>query len=158
MRIFGIDPSVRVLGWGIIEQQDGVFRYVASDTIYTNPQETMSIRLSKLFKKLESLIDEYSPNLVALETAFLKDDPSAFLKLSNVQGIVMALAGIKAIDLREVAPTLVKKTLTGNGRAGKEQVRNMVTNVLLNQGIKFSSYDESDSLAIAYTAGVCLSL
>ncbi len=158
MRIFGIDPSVRVLGWGVVEKQDGSFRYVASDTVYTNPQETMSMRLSKLFKKLESLIDEYSPNLIAIETAFLKDDPSAFLKLSNVQGVVMALAGIKGIELKEVAPTLVKKTLTGNGRAGKEQVRNMVVNVLLNQGIKFSSYDESDSLAIAYTAGVYFNL
>jgi crossover junction endodeoxyribonuclease RuvC len=158
MRIFGIDPSVRVLGWGVIEKQDGDFRYIASDTVYTNPCETMSIRLAKLFKKLESLIDEYSPNFIALETAFLKEDPSAFLKLSNVQGVVMALAGIKGIELKEVAPTLVKKTLTGTGRAGKEQVRNMVVNVLLNQGIKFSSYDESDSLAIAYTAGVYFNL
>ncbi len=158
MRIFGIDPSVRVLGWGVIERDEQSFRYVASDTVYTNPCESMSVRLSKLFKKLDVLIDEYCPKIIALETAFLKSDPSAFLKLSHVQGIVMAIAGIKGIELREVAPTLVKKTLTGTGKAGKEQVRSMVINVLLNQGIKFSSYDESDSLAIAYTAGVCFDL
>lgn len=158
MRIFGIDPSVRVLGWGVIEKEEGAFRYVASDTLYTNPCESMSIRLAKLFKKLDVLIEEYAPKVIALETAFLKDDPSAFLKLSNVQGVVMALAGIKGIELREVAPTLVKKTLTGTGKAGKDQVRNMVVNVLLNQGIKFSSYDESDALAIAYAAGVCFDI
>ncbi len=155
MRIFGIDPSVRVLGWGVVEMHDQSFRYLASDTLYTNPAETMSMRLGKLFKKLDSLLDQYLPDVVALEGIFVRDDPSAAFKLGHVQGIVMSLAGMKGMKLQEVAPTLVKKTLTGTGRAGKEQVRSMVLHVLAHQGIKFSSYDESDALAIAYAAGVC---
>jgi crossover junction endodeoxyribonuclease RuvC len=155
MRIFGIDPSVRVLGWGVVEMQEQSFRYIASDTLYTNPAETVSVRLGKLFKKLDSLLDQYLPNVVALEGIFVQNDPSATFKLGYVQGIVMAMSGMKGIPLKEMAPTLVKKTLTGTGRAGKDQVRSMVLNVLGNPGIKFSSYDESDALAIAYAAGVC---
>ncbi len=155
MRIFGIDPSVRVLGWGVVEMQEQSFRYIASDTLYTNPAETVSVRLGKLFKKLDSLLDQYLPNVVALEGIFVQNDPSATFKLGYVQGIVMAMSGMKGIPLKEMAPTLVKKTLTGTGRAGKDQVRSMVLNILGNQGIKFSSYDESDALAIAYAAGVC---
>ena len=50
MRILGIDPSVRILGWGVIEKHEQAFKYVASDTVYTNPAEVMSIRLGKLFQ------------------------------------------------------------------------------------------------------------
>lgn len=154
MRILGIDPSVRILGWGVIEKHEQAFKYVASDTVYTNPAEVMSIRLGKLFQKIEALCEEYKPEVIALETAFVQNDPSAAFKISYVQGIVMAVAGIKAIQMKEVAPTEVKKTLTSSGRAGKEQVRAMLFNVLSHNGIKFSSYDQSDALAIAYTAAV----
>lgn len=154
MRVFGIDPSVRALGWGLIEVLQNKAYYVASDTFYTNPAESMPIRLHKIQRKIELLLDQYTPQAIALETVFLQSDLLAILKMSYVRGIVMAIAGQKGIALQEVAPTAVKKALTGNGRAGKDSVREMITHVLELKDQKFSSFDESDALAIAYCAFV----
>lgn len=154
MRIFGIDPSVRVLGWGVIDLLDCKVSYVASDAIYTNPAESMPMRLCKIQKKLTQLLDQYVPEVIALETVFLQADLLAILKISYVRGIAMSAAGERSIRVVEVAPTSVKKSLTGNGRAGKERVREMVVQVLGLEKPKFSSFDESDALAIAYCSAV----
>ena len=154
MRILGIDPSVRSLGWGMLEYSNQKYHYIASDTAYTNPAEAMSIRLGKLSKKVSQIIEEYLPDIVALETSFLEHDVSAVLKLSYVRGVVMSIVGIKGLKLCEIAPLSVKKAVTGNGRSGKEQVKKMLLQIIAHNGIKFSSYDESDALAIAYTASM----
>jgi crossover junction endodeoxyribonuclease RuvC len=157
-RIFGIDPSVRALGWGVIDSLEGELSCIASDTVYTNPAESMSLRLYKIQKKLEHLLEQYAPDVIALETVFLQSDLLAILKISYVRGIVMALAGARSIKLVEVAPTSVKKCLTGNGRSGKDHVREMLVHVLKlpKERQKFSSFDESDALAIAYCSAIGL--
>lgn len=158
MRTFGIDPSVRALGWGVIDFLSGQPFYIASDTIYTNPAENMPLRLHKIQKKLEQLLDQYVPDYIALESVFLQSDLLAILKISYVRGIVMSLAGARSIKVVEVAPTNVKKCLTGNGRSGKDSVREMLTHVLQlpKERQKFSSFDESDALAIAYCGSIGL--
>ncbi|QEK39847.1 crossover junction endodeoxyribonuclease RuvC [Candidatus Sneabacter namystus] len=154
MRIFGIDPSVLVCGWSLIEYSDGAASYIDSDTIFTNPAENISIRLYKLMKKFHELLDEHRPDAISIEEVFLRKDIGVVFKLSYVRGIILALAGDRKIPVIEVAPVTVKKVVTGNGKSGKAQVRNFVVKVVHNNGIRFSSYDESDALAIAYCAGV----
>lgn len=156
MRVLGIDPSVRVLGWGVLQDgnEGGKVSYVASDTIRTNPVETMPTRMAKLYKKLVSVVEEYSPDVIGLETAFVQEDPSAILKLSYAHGLVVTLAGIYQLELVELAPSVVKKTVTGNGKASKDTVRQMLSYIVCTGGrrIAFGSFDESDALAISYSA------
>lgn len=155
MKILGIDPSIGHLGWGVIDTEKNL--YLSGGTLYTNASESLPIRLSKLSDKIEENIEIYNPSVVALESVFLKKDLHVVFSLSYVRGMIMTIIGKRNIKMVEVASTKVKKNVAGSGRASKDQIKRMLPNLIkIPSGVKFSSYDETDAIAIAYCA--CLEL
>lgn len=152
MIILGIDPALASLGWGAIEIRGNAKPlYVAGGLIKTFPEEKLHLRLAFIVKKLEEIIGLYNPALVSMEETFVNKNAVTSLKLGYVRGAIMALAGLKSLELKEFKPNFVKKALVGAGHAGKDSVLSSLKFVLsgLPERIK---YDEADALAAAYCA------
>ncbi len=153
LRILGIDPGSRFLGWGVIEDSGqggfpGRIHCVASGVLKLAAIDDFSERLLELFNRLEAVIREHSVQYLAIEKAFFAKDPLAALKLGQVRGVVLLLAAQHRVEPVEIAPNAVKKSVAGYGHADKDAVGKMVTRWLGGNQV-FERSDESDAVAIA---------
>ena len=151
MQILGIDPGINNTGWAIINY-NGRINYIASGTIKTDANLPLGTRLFKICNTLEDIISQYKPQIAGLEEVFVNKNFQSSLKLSHARGAIMLTIAKFMIPLNEFAPNLVKKTVTGVGRAEKTQVQHMI-NIIISQA-KFLNADEADALAIAYTCHI----
>lgn len=152
MIILGIDPAISHIGWGIINSIGSQIKYIASGVIDTHAKNELPHRLAEISYKIESIINEFKPDIAAMEEVFINKNPLSSLKLSHARGAIMTIIGRSHIPLEEYAPNKVKKTLVGVGRAEKEQVLHMINIIMPTAKIK--KFDESDALAVAYTCSV----
>jgi len=145
-RIIGIDPGSHATGWGVVEVQPAV-RRIASGVIRPGKGRALPARLLAIHDTLSALIVEHGPAIMAVEDLFNAKNPRSSLILGHARGAII-LAGARAgLEVHEYAPAEIKKALTGNGQAGKEQVGFMVMRLL---GLKEEpALDESDALAVA---------
>lgn len=148
MITLGIDPGTLFTGFGLVEKHGNAFRAVDYGVISTNAKDDMPKRLKQIYDALASKIEQYRPTKISLETAFFGKNVQSALKLGQVRGVVMILAMNYGLSLSEYAPREVKKAITGNGNAAKEQVEFMVKHFLALQGINARA-DAFDALAIA---------
>lgn len=146
MIIIGIDPGLLNTGWGIIWAQGLKLNYIASGTIKTNANNNIQYRLKYIHDKLSEIILEYKPISGAMEESFLNNNPSSSLKLAHARGVIMFTMASLNIDLVEYAPTLVKKTVVGVGRAEKFQIAAMIK-ILLPNSVSNTEHS-SDALAV----------
>lgn len=147
--MLGIDPGTIHLGWGVVERNGARLVHVAHGVIHARPSHSLSERLVLIAAGLEQIISEYRPSLGSVEEVFFHKDPQAAAKLGHARGVVLLALGRAGVPLREHAPARIKRTLTGNGRAEKSQVAQMV-GAILGLSEKLPS-DASDALAIAIT-------
>lgn len=150
MRVLGIDPGLRNMGWGIISVDGPRLRHVANGVIRTEANGSatdLGARLSVLFRGLTAVIAEYLPDAAAVEQTFVNKDAVGTLKLGQARGIALLAPAEAGIEVGEYAPNAVKKTVVGVGHAGKEQVQHMVRVQL--PGVVFDGADAADALAIA---------
>lgn len=153
MLILGIDPGTNYTGWGLIKRLSiNSFQYIASGVITTSNTEELYLRLAKISNEIEKVIENFNPFLVAVEESLANKNPQSSIKLAHTRGAILAVLGKCNLQVLEIMPKTIKKTLTGNGNAEKAQVEHMVKILLPNCTIKRN--DEADALAIAYTAGV----
>ena len=156
MRVLGIDPGLRVAGYGCIEfsANTGIPTLVEGGAIKLNTKESVSLRLVQLYNDITEVIEELQPELLAVETIFTHERQVATATILGYARGVILLAGEQAsLPLVEFAPTEIKKSVTGSGRASKEQVQLAVAHTLKLQEPPKPS-DVSDALAIALTAAV----
>ena len=154
MRVLGIDPGSQITGIGIIDAEtrgdaksggEGN-QHVFSESLRL-PKGELSRRLGAIYQRLETVIGEYKPQVIALEKVFLAKNPQAALTLGHARGAAM-LAGVNAgLEVYEYSATEIKKTIVGRGRADKAQVQHMVRALL--QLKEQPEVDESDALACA---------
>lgn len=147
IRIFGIDPGLRHMGWGVVELAGTRLSYVASGVISPSAKDELPVRLASLYAALETLLGEHQPDEAAVEETFVNKDPASTLKLGQARGMALLAPARLGIPVGEYAANQVKKTVVGVGHADKKQVQAMVK-VLLPRA-DFSSADEADALAIA---------
>ncbi|MEQ8656761.1 MAG: crossover junction endodeoxyribonuclease RuvC [Hyphomicrobiales bacterium] len=147
IRIFGIDPGLRHMGWGVVDLAGTRLSYVASGVISPPAKESLAMRLAALYDGLETLLGEHTPDEAAVEETFVNKDPASTLKLGQARGMALLAPARRGIPVGEYAANQVKKTVVGVGHADKKQVQAMVK-VLLPRA-HFSSPDEADALAIA---------
>jgi len=146
MRVIGIDPGSQITGIGIVDVGKGQndVTYVHAESLRL-PKGDLAKRLAVIFQRLEVLIAEYKPSVMALEKVFLSKNPQSALVLGHARGAAM-LAGVNAgLDIAEYSATEIKKTIVGKGRADKAQVQHMVR-VLLNLRVT-PEEDAADALA-----------
>lgn len=146
MRVLGIDPGSQITGIGIVDVDGNATRYVFAESL-TLPRGALQNRLRKIYQRLEQLIAQYTPDVMALEKVFLAKNPQAALTLGHARGAAM-LAGVNAdLQIEEYSATEIKKAIVGRGRADKAQVAHMVR-VLLNLR-QTPPTDAADALACA---------
>lgn len=146
MRILGVDPGSRMTGYGIVENVNGRLIHVDHGAIKTEEGPFPS-RLLKIQESLSRLMDEHSPDVMAVEEAFFARNVQSALKLGQVRGVVLLTAALQKVEIFEYSPMEIKKALTGYGRAEKEQIRYMVCALLKLERVL--SLDASDALAVA---------
>lgn len=145
--ILGIDPGLQHTGWGVIESVGSKLSFIACGTIHTTPKAPMAARLSHLSVELQRIMDCYKPESAGIEETFVNKNAQSSLKLGHARGALMLTMGQANLPLSEYAALLVKKTVTGVGRAEKGQIKAMLK-VLLPQANP-ESEDAADALAVA---------
>lgn len=147
MIIIGIDPGLIKTGWGIIRKIDNQIKYIASGTIKTQPTLPLSERLHNIYSKVDELIKIYKPDEFAIEETFVNKNPLSSLKLGHARGVAILAASLNNLSVFEYSPNLIKKTVTGAGKADKQQMIAMIKYIF--PGINLKTEDEADSLSIA---------
>lgn len=150
MKVLGIDPGSQTLGWGIVEGNGLKYQGVAYGTVKSNPRETFSKRLLKIYQGIEEVIERFEPDVVSVEEAFYAANVQVAMKLGQVRGVILLMAEKSGLEIAEYSPRLIKKTVVGYGNAEKQQVQEMVR-ILLKLRKNPEPHDAADALAIAIT-------
>ncbi|MBP5171115.1 MAG: crossover junction endodeoxyribonuclease RuvC [Bacteroidales bacterium] len=149
--ILGIDPGTNVMGYGVLHVVNGKAQYVLMGVLKLGKYEDHYLRLRKIFERTLSLINEFLPDEMAIEAPFFGKNVQSMLKLGHAQGCAIAAAVSRDIPIHEYAPLKIKMALTGNGRASKEQVADMVGRILsIPKEDLVPQLDATDALAAAY--------
>src|SRR3989339_793562 len=152
MKILGIDPGYERLGIAILEKnKTGKEIVVYSECFNTSAKLKFEERLLLLGQKVEKIIQEYKPEVLAIETLFLTTNQKTVMHVSEARGVVIYEASQAGLKVFEASPPQIKIATTGYGRANKEQIMKMVK-ILVKIDNKKTSDDELDAIAIALTA------
>jgi crossover junction endodeoxyribonuclease RuvC len=149
IRIIGIDPGLRNVGWGVIAVAGSRLTYIACGSIKTRADLSLAERLAHIHRGLTALIEAERPDEAAVEETFVNRDPQSALKLGQARGIALAAPALLGLPVAEYAANVVKKTIVGVGHAEKEQVAMMVK--MLLPACQIGSPDAADALAVAIT-------
>ncbi len=157
MRILGLDPGSRVCGYGVIDVGDGgpsirnEMRYVECGILTAPAERSMEQRLGEIACGLREVIAELAPNVVAVEDVFVHQNARSGLALAQARGMVLAVVGLAGLSVASYPPASVKKSVSGSGKADKDQVARMVQALI---GLKsLPRADATDALAVAITHG-----
>lgn len=148
MIILGIDPGSHFCGYGILQIENRKIIAAGCDVINTDNTSNLENRLTVIYEKIKNVIDEYKPDMAAVETIFYGKNIKSAFTLGHARGVVMLALAKRGIPIYEYSPREVKLSVVGNGNASKEQVEFMVQKIL-NIDIKHKTQDASDALAIA---------
>jgi crossover junction endodeoxyribonuclease RuvC len=146
--ILGIDPGTLLMGYGLIEVDNGHARLLEMNVLKLSSRMDAYERLQLIHRKVNQLIEVFSPNEFAIEAPFFGKNVQSMLKLGRAQGVAIATAMQAGIPVTEYSPKKIKQSITGNGNAGKEQVWKMLQH-LLQLRTQIIHYDASDALAVA---------
>ncbi len=146
MRVMGLDPGLRALGWGVVDMSGSRLVHVANGVVRTS-SGSLGERLAQLFEELSEIWARFSPDEAAVEQTFVNRDGAGTLKLGQARGIAMLVPARAGISVGEYAPNAVKKAVVGVGHADKRQVDHMVKMQL--PGVDIAGPDAADALAIA---------
>lgn len=145
-RILGIDPGLRVTGFGVLDARGGKLVYVTSGCIRTTGA-SLPTRLGVIVRDLAHVIAEERPTEVAVEKVFVNVNPNSTLLLGQARGAAIAAAVLAGLPVTEYTAGQVKQAVVGAGRAQKAQVQAMVRRLLLLPGTPAA--DAADALAAA---------
>lgn len=146
MRVLGLDPGLRVMGWGIIDSHNGRVRHVAHGTCRTTGKE-LAPRFVARIPRGSQTIGQRETTDAAVEQTFVNSNGAATLKLGQARAIALLVPAQAGLEVAEYAPNAIKKTIVGVGHADKAQVAHMVQSQLPTAGPVKD--DAADALAIA---------
>lgn len=147
MRVLGIDPGLRNMGWGVIEVYGSRITHVANGICHSLATDDLGTRLASLHAQLTDVLKTYAPDTAAVEQTFVNKDGAGTLKLGQARGIAMLVPAQAGLSIGEYYPNAIKKAVVGVGHADKKQIDHMVR--LQLPGVKLAGPDAADALAIA---------
>jgi len=149
VRIIGIDPGLGRVGYGIIEVKDERKIFLDCGVIETNKNKKEEERLCEIFNDLNTLIDHWKPDIAAVEKFFFYRS-STTISVVQARGVIMMAFASRKIKVSEYAPSQVKLTIAGSGKASKREV---IEAVMYNLNLTYEPKpdDSADALAIALT-------
>lgn len=144
--ILGVDPGSRITGYGVIRQIGGRTEYVASGCIRTSGEQLPG-KLKQIYDGVSEIIQQFHPDLFAIEEVFLAKNPNSSLKLGQARGSAIVAAVNAELPVAEYAARKIKQSVVGTGAATKEQVQHMVMQLLKLPACPQA--DAADALAVA---------
>lgn len=150
MIILGIDPGLAIVGYGVIDSQNGGSRPIDCGVINTPKEDSVPVRLSKIYDGMISLIERYKPDCIAIEELFFNTNITTGINVAQARGVILLACTQKNLKMYEYTPLQIKQALTGYGKAEKKQIQFMVTR-LLNLKAVPKPDDAADGLAVALT-------
>ena len=150
MRILGVDPGISITGFSIIDSKKNRTSLLAYGTIRPKSKDSLPKRLNYLFEEVNKILDQFSPDVLAIEDAFYSNNVKSAMILGQARGCIILAASQADILIYEFAPRKVKMSVCGNGAASKEQVSYMVTKILKLEKAP-TPLDVSDAMAV----GLC---
>lgn len=148
MRVLGIDPGSRYLGYGVVEWRGTQSVHVASGVVRTDPRAPLSEKLNQLFIELGQVLNVFAPQAVAVEGVFAHKNARSALVLGHARGVALLVAARARLPVFEYAPARVKRSVGAGGNDTKGSVARMVTTLLHLQGA-LERADCYDALAVA---------
>ncbi len=146
--ILGIDPGTNLMGYGLLEEKNQKFKMIALGAIDLKKYEDHYLKLNHIFERTTSLIDQFHPDELAIESQFYGKNVQSMLKLGRAQGVAIAAALQRNLPIFEYAPRKIKLSITGSGTATKEQVAVMLQRLLKIVELP-EKFDATDALAVA---------
>ena len=146
MKILGLDPGLRVTGYGVIDKTGSTLSYITSGCI-KSPDGELPDRLKNILNSVQEVISRFAPGEVAVEKVFVNVNPQSTLLLGQARGAAICAAVAQNLPVSEYTALQVKQAVVGNGHATKEQVQEMVKRLLNLSG--YPSPDAADALACA---------
>lgn len=147
IRILGIDPGLRITGWGLVEAEGNRLRHVADGVVMTDSEAGVPTRLRALHEALAALIAAHGPHEAAVEETYVNTNATATLKLGYARGVALLAPALAGLPVAEYGAKTVKMSVVGTGGADKNQVGLMVRRLL--PGATLKRADAADALAVA---------
>lgn len=148
-RILGIDPGTNVLGFALIDADKKAIQVLEIGVVtFKHISDEHTEKLKYIFEQVQDLIRQYKPSEMAIEAPFFGKNVQSMLKLGRAQGVAIAAGMVNNLSITEYMPKKIKRAVTGNGNASKEQVAGMLESILRT---KFTEkyFDATDALATA---------
>jgi crossover junction endodeoxyribonuclease RuvC len=146
MKILGIDPGLRITGFGVILKEGTRLSYIASGTIRT-PEGSLPERLKTILAGVSEVVRTYSPDCAAIEKVFVNVNPQSTLLLGQARGAAICALVDNDLAVAEYTALQVKQAVVGHGRAAKQQMQDMVQRLLVLPGLPGT--DAADALGVA---------
>ncbi len=149
MKILGVDPGLRITGYGVISVVNKRIQLIETGIITPKSNEIIQDRIAVVFKGLEEIVNQHRPEVMVLEKLFThyRHATTACL-LGHVRGVICLLCSLKGVRLKEHSVRRIRVAITGHGAASKAQTQGMVAHVLGIAREKLTP-DASDALALA---------
>lgn len=151
MLIMGIDPGIGITGYSFVEYNNESFELITSGSIQTDKTAPHPKRLKELKDDMDFLIKKYQPDCASIEQLFFFKNQKTIIPVAQARGAILLTLEENAIPMFEYTPLVVKQTITGHGRAQKNEVKMMVKNYIkLDDNIKLDDTIDSVALAICH--------
>lgn len=147
--ILGLDPGTNLMGFGIIKSNNISIKLIQYGVIKMNMEKEHHKRLKTIFKTVNDLIKEFKPHEISIEAPFYGKNVQSMLKLGRAQGAAIIAGEMNKINIFEYAPKKIKQSVTGNGNASKEQLSEMVKNIIGIKKLEKNKFDATDALGAA---------
>ena len=146
--ILGIDPGTTIMGYGLIQIKGKKMELLQMGVLHLSKLSSHELKLKRIFERTLLMIDEHKPDELSVEAPFFGKNVQSMLKLGRAQGVAMAAGLYRNIPIFEYSPKKIKKSITGNGNASKEQVAAMLKSLLTIKEMP-KHLDATDGLAAA---------
>ena len=148
MKILGIDPGMAIVGYSVLECNGSNIKLLHSGSVQTDKNKPESARLLEIFEDMNALVEDYKPDVCAIEKLFYFRNQTTVMPVAHARGVILTVLEKHKIPIFEYTPIEVKQVLTGYGRADKKEVEQMVK---ISLGVEsLPKLDDTvDSIAIA---------
>ena len=153
MRVLGIDPGLRVCGYGCLDVSGGSYTLVEAGVLKTDNGAAMEVKLNSIAEDIKQILGKLSPEVVAVEELYSHyAHPRTAILMGHARGVILQKCAEAGIEVRSFSATRIKKSVTGNGRASKEQVQRSIQSILGLSEMPEPA-DVADAMAAAFCCG-----
>jgi crossover junction endodeoxyribonuclease RuvC len=151
MRILGIDPGLQVCGYACIESKSGETTLLEGGVIRTTASKAIEKRLIQIAEDIDSILDKFKPDVVGVEQLYSHyAHPRTAILMGHARGVILQRCAAAGVEVKSFSATRIKKCITGNGHASKEQMQKTIKTLL-----GLSAVPEPNDVADAISAAMC---